>query len=467
MKKCNIQLVPLALLIILCTLSFSCKKYVDIKTSSSQTFIGTAKDCQLLLDDYTTMNTGYPSDGEVSADDYYLTDAGYLMTALTSTDRDLYIWARGAIRPLALPQWQSSYKTIYQANLVMENVEKLKGTTDQMTLDALYGAALFFRAYGFWQIAQLYAKPYNTATANQDPGIPLRLSSDINGKSERGTVEQTYTQIIKDLQEALGLLPVTSIISSRPNKVAVYAMLARVYLSMEDYTQALSNASSALQLNSQLLDYNIINKTAVPAFSRFNKEVIFQSVMTPGPNLNPSSATANVAKIDPSIVASYATNDLRSQLFIKANSGVNSGSFRFTGNYEPVTSAVLFNGLAVDEIYLVRAECYARAGNIVSAMADLNTLLSTRWVTGTYTNLTASTADEALGIVLTERRKELLMRGLRWTDLRRLNKDIRFAKTLNRIVSGTTYILPPNDSRYTLLIPDEVISNSGISQNIR
>lgn len=463
-KKVKHYLVTL-LFFLLCIFEFSCQKFVDIKTSSSQNFIGTARDCQLLLDDYTTMNTGYPSDGEASADNYYLNDTGYLLTSITTADRDLYIWAIGAIRPSASPQWQTPYKVVYNANIVLESLDKLKGSTDQRTLDAIRGSALFFRAYSFWEIAQLYTKPYASATSGQDLGIPLRLNSDINDKSERGTLQATYSRIIQDLQDAIGLLSSNSTVSSRPSKAAAYAMLSRVYLSMDDYTQALSNASLALQINDQLIDYNTLSKTSVTPFTtRFNKEVFFHSVMTPGATLNPGNASNNVAKIDPMLVASYDSNDLRKQIFLKVNS---DGTYRFTGNYEPVTTANLFNGLAVDEVYLIRAECYARAGDITLAMADLNTLLKTRWVNGTYVNMEATTADEALNKVLVERRKELLMRGLRWTDLRRLNKDTRFAKTLNRTINGITYSLPPNDIRYTLLIPQEVIANSNIPQNIR
>lgn len=449
-------------------LNSSCEKYVDIKKSSAQALIQTADDCQLVLDNYTNMNTGYPSDGEVSADDYYISDAGYLSSSLTDADRGLYTWSSNAVRPVALPQWQSPYKVIYHSNLVLETTEKLKGSADQTILNNLKGQALFFRAYAFFQVTQLYTKPYTTVTATQDLGIPLRLSSDINGKSDRGTLQQTYSQIIGDLKEAIDLLPLTSVVATRPNKVATYAMLSRVYLSMEDYTEALSNANLVLKYNSQLIDFNTLNKTSSTPFSpRFNKEVIFHSITASVPILNPSSATANVAKIDLALVASYSANDLRGQIFLKANSGTHTGSFRFTGNYEPATSATLFNGLAVDEMYLIRAECYARSGNISSAMTDLNTLLRTRWATNTYVDMTASNADEALTKVLIERRKELLMRGQRWNDLRRLNKDSRFAKTLTRTINGTTYTLPPNDVRYTLLIPSEVIINSSIPQNTR
>jgi hypothetical protein len=122
-------------------------------------------------------------------------------------------------------------------------------------------------------------------------------------------------------------------------------------------------------------------------------------------------------------------------------------------------------------MYLTRAECYARTGDKDKAMDDLNKLLENRWYTGTYTYQTAATSDEALTKVLEERRKELLMRGLRWSDLRRLNKDNTRKKDLVRslTINGvtTTYTLPPNDLRYVLLIPKNVIDNSSITQNPR
>lgn len=449
------------------TLEFSCQKFVDIKRDSTQSFIETATDCQLVLNNYTDMNTGYPSDGEASADNYYLSDAGYLANSTTAEDRDLYIWQSFAVRASASPQWQTPYKIVYLSNLVLEAIQKANGVPESLRND-IRGQALFFRAYSFWQVAQLYTKPYNAISANQDLGIPLRLNSDINGTSERGSLDQTYSKITADLLEAVDLLSPTFTVASRPSKSAAYAMLARVFLSMEDYSKALSNADAALKMNSELLDYSTLSTTSNTPFARFNKEVVFHSLMNArGVTLNPGSATSNIAKIDLALVASYSSNDLRKTLFLKANSGSHAGSFRFTGNYEPVTSPTLFNGLANDELYLIRAECYARSGDVNNAMKDLNTLLATRWKKGTYVDITAINADEALAKILTERRKELLMRGLRWTDLRRLNKDSRFATSLVRTVNGSTYTLPPNDVRYTLLIPNEVIINSEMSQNNR
>ncbi|MNX64087.1 SusD family protein [compost metagenome] len=99
-------------------------------------------------------------------------------------------------------------------------------------------------------------------------------------------------------------------------------------------------------------------------------------------------------------------------------------------------------------------------------MEDLNTLLSKRFGAG-FVPYTATDQKNAILTILKERRKELLFRGLRWMDLRRLNKEPEYAVTLTRIVNGTTYTLPPNDPRYVYPIPPDEIAISGIEQNER
>lgn len=490
-------------LIIVIIIPFTgCQKYVDIKKNSAQFILEKAKDIQLLLDTYSIMNTGFPSDGQLSSDDFYLRGQSYSAANNRVEDIAVFQWSSSP-RNLALPQWQTPYQIIYRANLALEAVEDIKSSgkdksASNETLGALRGSGLFFRAYSFWNLAQIYAKPFDVTSALQDPGIPLRLTSDINEKSNRGTVQDTYGRIIKDLKEATTLLPATATIPSRPSKVAAYAMLARVYLSMEDYPNALESATAALQIKNDLLDYNLISQTQANPFTRFHKEVLFHSIILSIPLLSPGNQNSPIAIIDKDLASSYTNNDLRSKIFIKENfspridpvtddyikntSGAvqyfPDGTFRFSGNYEPSSSPTQFNGLAVDELYLIRAECFARANNTTQAMIELNTLLRTRWITNTYVDMVATSADEALTKVLTERRKELVMRSQRWTDLRRLNKDSRFAKNLRREIIYTPvpktvtpapiyYDLPIGDPRFTLLIPQEVISNSEIAQNPR
>jgi len=80
--------------------------------------------------------------------------------------------------------------------------------------------------------------------------------------------------------------------------------------------------------------------------------------------------------------------------------------------------------------------------------------------------MVAIDAADALQKVLTERRKQLVMRFVRWMDIKRLNKE-GASITLKRIINGQLYSLPPNSNLYALAIPEDVIVLSGIQQNPR
>lgn len=166
--------------------------------------------------------------------------------------------------------------------------------------------------------------------------------------------------------------------------------------------------------------------------------------------------------IDSNLYRSYSDSDLRkSAWFLFKN-----GHLNFKGSYNG-SSLYLFSGLALDEIYLNKAECQVRLGQLNEGIQTLNDLLEKRFRTGTFIPDSTSDLQEALSIVLNERRKELLMRGIRWSDLRRLNADPRTAKTLIRILNSQHYELKPNSPNYVFPIEDEVIQMSGIQQNPR
>lgn len=447
------------MLVLLSICSFACKKdFLDKRPNSKQSKFSAAN-CQPLLDNFDIMNALYPIDGEVSSDDYYLLTSSY-QSLFNQADKDIYRWDPAARRGIttANSSWIAPYTVVYNANLVLQTLKTDHGNLDQATINTLNGSALFFRANAFYQVAQLYAKPYSSTTADQDLGIPVRTSPDAGVNSERGTVKQTYDRIIQDFKDAITLLPITSSIKSRPNKTAAYAALARTYLAMEDYNNAGIYADSCLKYYNTLLDYNTISTVSNTPFARFNNEVIFHTTTNAVGAIQPS-----IALIDTLLYNSYDNNDLRKAVFFNTV----SAGHKFKGNYNSVTNSAFFNGPATDEIYLIRAECYARNGKTTAAMTDLNTLLVKRWKNNTFINISASSADDALSKILIERRKELIFRGLRWPDLRRLNKDPRFQKTLYRNINGTIYTLPPNDLRYVLLIDQQVIDNSNLQQNPR
>lgn len=440
----------------------SCKKFLDEPQKSGFALITTINDCQKILNGDNSFTQG-PADGLRSIDDYYLTTADYNGLS-EQLKRDFYVWAPAAQRIVNSGDWLNTYGIIYRANVAMESLDRLANDNPGLHLETrddyklVRGMALFLRSKYFYELAIIFSKPYTTATAGQDLGIPLRITSDMNFKSERGTVEEVYNRVTTDLQEAINLLPNATAVVTQPNKAAAYAMLARVYLAMEKYTLAGAATNSALLLKSDLLDYNSISQSSSAPFTRFNKEVFYHATFN-------SIETNSKLNMDSVLIASYNdSNDLRKRIFFQEKSP-GTGVYNFKGNYSGDNST--FNGIATDEVYLIRAECYARAGNTAAAMADLNTLLRTRWKTGTYVDKTAANADAALAIILTERRKELVMRNQRWADLKRLNKDSRFAVTLKRVIQSVTYTLPPNDLRYQLLIPQLVIEYGVVQQNPR
>ena len=105
----------------------------------------------------------------------------------------------------------------------------------------------------------------------------------------------------------------------------------------------------------------------------------------------------------------------------------------------------------------IRAECAARAGNKDAALNDLNQLLKHRWDSMYVFNpVTAASAEDALDSVLMERRKELAFRGLRWSDLRRLNNE-GAKDTIYHGLNGQVHRLSPGSLNYILPIPPDVL----------
>lgn len=439
-----------------------CSKYLDKKSDTGLVIPQTIEDLQALLDDNTIMNDlRTASYGEASADDYYLLDDAYNFS-FNKTSQDVYIWQNFIYN---YPNdWATGYSPIYNANLCLETLGNIQVTPqNKLAWENVKGSAHFYRAYYHLNIVWTFAKAYDESTADSDLGIVLRLASDFNAPSTRSSLKESYNSIMADAEEAINYLPSVAKNAFRPSKAAGYGLLARIYLSIRNYDKALLYSDLALQEKNVLMDFNgdpditksFTNNNGPFRTFPYNKEVLFFSSMSP----NYDTRHPAYAKIDTVLFSSYSDDDLRKKAYFRSASG-----WRFKGSYAG-NGVTLFTGIAIDEMFLTRAECYARKGQVAEAMADLNDLLLTRWNnTVAYPTITASDADEALDIILTERRKELVMRGLRWMDIKRLNKEGKNI-TLERVVNGQTYSLQPNDERYALPIPKDIIDQTGILQN--
>lgn len=446
------------ILLLCCIILFSCKKFLDAKPDKSLVIPETVKDAENLLNDFYQFNIQHPNLARESDDNILLTDNSF--SILNERIRANYIW-RGDNNNES--EWIWQYRTIMTANIILEAYDKASiQPIDSMRWNTVKGAALFYRANAFFTIAQYFAKPYAQTNAATDAGIPLKLKSDIDQPTVRASLAETYNRIIQDAKEAAALLPQTTEMPYYVSRPAAYALLARVYLIMADYSNSLYYCQQVLSIKNTLLNYNQLSTTAAFPIPRFNAEVIFH--ITP---LGSSALNQNHWKVAEELYNLYDNNDLRKLIFFKETG---SGVYTFKGDYnnlDPLNPGVRFDGFTTSEIWLIMAECHARLGNTTAAINALNTILLCRYRTGTFIPLSNLSAEQTLEQVLTERRKELVMRCTRWYDLRRLNLYPATQKTLIRFVNGQQFILPPNDNRYTFLIPQQVISASGIAQNPR
>jgi len=433
----------------------SCKKYLDKKSDSSLTVPKTLDELQGLFNDAQKMNFNLtPSMGESSADDYFLTQTSY--DYLPTQPKEIYTWTLKVYN--YANDWSANYLPVYNANFTLETLDKIPRTASNQTQwNQLKGYALFTRAFSFLNLAWEYAKAYDKSSSENDLGIVLRTTSDFNKPSKRASVEDTYRQIISDAEESAQLLPDVSANVLLPSRAASYGLLARTFLSMGQFDSALNYSTLCLNIKNDLLDYNDVSLTVNIPFTNFdNPEVIYYTEMNTY-NTNHYSFTGF---IDTTLYSMYKDDDLRKIGYFRFYNGY----YRFKGAYT-ANSIYLFTGIATDEILLIRAECHARLGDIENAMKDLNTLMKRRWSnTVDYPEITATTSVEAINKILLERRKELLMRGIRWSDIKRLNKQGQNIIP-KRNINGEILSLSANDKRYALPLPADIITSTGMVQN--
>jgi hypothetical protein len=462
--------IVLPVILLLIVLGSSCKKWLDKRQNDDLSVPTTVFDLQALLDDKARLNERVtPSMVEASADDFFMLQTQYDGLAANHSYVAPYTWDADPFN--VDNDWRMCYYPVYVANLCLQQLKTIQRTDlNSREWDNVKGSAFFLRAYFFLELLWTYSKAYDQTTAESDLGIVLRLKADVNDKSARATNLQSYEQVINDAKESAKYLPDRSIHCLRPSKAAAYGLLARSYLSMREYDSALKYSNQALLIRGEIMDYNndpditTSFSSALSPFKKYNKETIFFS----GMNSFYPVCLPDYSRIDTFLYSSYQSNDLRKKAFFRPQ-GANY--FSFKGNYTPENDH-LFTGIATDELVLIQAECLARVGgtNKVgdkdSALAVLNGLLIKRFEKNNFIPIAAFDLRETLMIIIMERRKELLMRGLRWMDLKRLNKEGANI-ILKRVINNTNYALPANDNRYAQPVPQEIIALSGVIQNPR
>lgn len=442
------------LLLIFISLSVcSCKEYLDVKPDKKLAIPYTGDDLQAILDYISKINDLNPGLAEIASDNFFLPYENW-QGIIQEENRDSYLWLK---TPVHNSYWSYIYQKIYYVNTVLDYINKVT-YKDEKEKQHIYGSALFVRGMAFHKLAEVFAVPYDKATAEDRLGVVLKLSSDINENVERSTLEQTYLQIKEDLSRSVNKLSASMPeYPTRASKAAAYSALARYYLSMREYRQAGVYADSCLSIKNDIVDYNTIEKNKPYPFELYNKEVVYHTRSYPFRNLSEENA-----RVDTVLYNLYSSYDLRKEMFFTKQA---DGYYSFTGDYS-LSSIEKFDGITTAEMLLIQAETKARAGKIEEAKQVLINLLKNRYSDNTDINdlKIPITQNELVDFVLLERQKELIGRGQRWSDIRRLSFDTEL--TLTRVLNNKTFQMKSENIRdFAFLLPSVVIERSSIKQN--
>ncbi len=432
-----------------------CDDFLDVKPDQSVVVPETIQDVRALLDNTTVFNE-QPAIPAMADDDFRISDAGYSSLS-NNIEQGAYIWTDDPYLGGSVGDWNKMYSQVFYANIALETLDGF-GAPEDEEVNVLRGTALFFRAYAYLQLLQVFAPPYRQEGVNSERlGIILRERADVNDVPERTDLETCYQKVLSDLELAVSLLPDQTVVSTRPTKPAAYGALARAHLVMFNFELSADAAEKALDSHGEGLDFNELDASSVQPFERFNRETVFYSNL-----MSYAFFRSPELYINPDLASQYDDNDLRKLLYFEVGE---DSLLRLTKPLGATTQ--MFGGIAVGELELMAAEGYARSGKEQSALHYLNRFASNRYRTGTWIPHTDLEQADLLDIILLERRKELVGRGLRWMDLRRLNQESGKEKTILKPVNGSEYRLFPNSPRYTFPIPDNEVNLNHTVQNDR
>ncbi len=422
----------------LITVCISCNKFLEVKPKGV-IIPEKLKDFEGLLNSQT-MIFSFPEALLYSTDDYY----GVYNEQEKNMQANCYYWrsdidANDQISPAI---WGSGYEIIYRANVIINNVMKATESNEQQRRQIL-GEGMAARAEAYFTMLTAFAKAYNPVTAKNDPGLPLVTNTNVTTQvPQRSSLQTTLDSVIHDLQLAVTMLPEQNINRFRCTKYAACGMLSRIYLYIGNYGEADRFADSALKARHELLDYNNFQSWEDFPVTDFNPEILWQrgsyDYMVPGGMLYADT-----------LKSLFREGDLRYSYLAKESPD---------GLMRGITPGAPNFGITFPELYLTRAEVAARKGNIPAAMEFVNFLRKARIEKDAFTPSTATTQEEALDIVLAERRRELAFGGQRWMDMKRLDHEGRMpaVKRVNRETGAVIAVLEPNSRHYTFQIPVRV-----------
>lgn len=339
--------------------------------------------------------------------------------------------------------WKSPYIVIGRANRIIAAAEggALSDAAEaKATIDQYAAEAKVLRALAHFDLVRIYGKPY-TEDQGASLGVPLVTEVlESNAKPARSTVAEVYTQVVKDLTEAISSNALAT--ETKPGYVSVWgakAILSRVYLNMGDYANALSVAEDIIKNSGAALWTRDQYFKAWDASTPNESEFLFRLNVAGSTDNNDLNGIGNLQQRDgyKKMVATKKfvdmltsdPKDVRNDMFLPAKAekevavyGTNKVFLnKLRGQGGNLRNVTIVPIIRLSEVYLTAAECAFRNNDKTKAVEYLNDLVKNR----TTTVASLATVDNiTLDRILIERRKELIGEGQRYFDALRNNETI-------------------------------------------
>ena len=437
----------------------SCEEYTDV-TPKGALVIETAAQFYEMV---SLPNRGYPINNfQYLSDDQWMKE-GNVIGITPNVDIINFTFDETADRVSLLKTssfYNQAYAYINRWNTIITLVDNSKG--EESTKQLAKAEAKINRAYDHFLLINTYAKAYNPQTAATDGGICIMDKFDLEAQPAKSTVAQVYDFIQKDIEDALPYLQEKPLDVYHPSLAFAYAFKAKVHLFKREIAKAREAAEKSLSYNNQIFDMVAYSKqggpTVVTVPAANNVEVLSYQYMTGYNEMN----FAYQYVISPELRTLFGTNDARFNLFFNTTSTTNLDQGSNTAYWSVVYTRFFYPtvGMKTTEVYLMQAECLAREDKFAEAVGVLNTLRAKRIVSGTVNLAVPTTRAATMQLVISERRKELLLGFNRFFDLKRLNTESEYAKTVTRVfplvnktVAQKTYTLQPNSKLYIIPFP--------------
>jgi starch-binding outer membrane protein, SusD/RagB family len=354
-----------------------------------------------------------------------------------------------------LTLYNTTYNVIFTANSLIAGLDASGGVSPAVKAE-LRGEAEVVRALEYFYLVNLYG------------GVPLVTSINFaaTARFPRDSVAGVYAQIEADLEDAQQVLPTGYLTTTaypgartRPNRFAVMALLARIWLYRGEWALAEQEADSVIGSGMYWLETGLDS-----VFRSGSREAIWQ-LQPVNSTLTTAEAAAFVPKqgfkpsfaLTPDWLAAVEPGDLR-QVFWTDSVAVGSSvyyypyKYKLTGLSPADTEYNMVIRLA--EVYLIRAEARAQQGNVSGSQADLDTVRVRAGLAAT----TAGDVPSLLATILHERQVELVAEwGHRWLDLKRtgMADAVLGSEKPGWVGTDTLYPIPAQ----------ELTANPGLVQN--